>query len=1481
MFGLLNTSAVQEYAKDLIVKELKAKLGTELGIGSLHFEPFNTIAIDSLYLYDQSNEKVLMADKVSAGVDILALINGKIVITSAWLTDFEVHLSKDSTSAPLNIQYVIDAFKSKDDKPKAKLDIKLNAINLSNGHFSYDVKDRPLKVGQFDANHIQVSGMDAKFTVKSIKEDSLNIQVKKISLKEKSGLEISNLVFRVISQGKKMSVRGFELNLPSSYMSLEKCEIDLTPTSDTAKILDYAVLDCRVAPSYIAPKDIAAFAPVLQNFNDLVNIRAHVSGSLDNLTLSELFVNYGEKMHLTANAEVKDIRDSEKTYLLGSVDDLTIGINEVESILNNFSKNKTQLPPQLKKLGRLSFIGDISGYLKQLTAFGSLDTDLGIIKTDVLFGLNPRKGISSFVHGKVYTSDFELGKLLDNKDLNKISFNLAVDLEKPIYGKIRGTADGDIHNFDLKGYTYKDISLDATYDGLRVDGQLNVNDENGILNVNGLFDLTDKENPELNFRARIKNVQLANLHLAEKMQHSYLSLSIDADFIGSHIDNAEGYVRIDSIDFIRDDKLFQMDSLVARVAGFPDNRRLSIRSNLLKGDINGIYSMSSMIYSVKQTLSMYLPALIKPDNKKRPEEKPNMLNFELQINNSESLSSILDLPVTVLSTSKIIGSYNNINDRFNLEIFAPSVKAAGMSIQSGYVAIRNPHDTIDAKINALVAGKKNTINDVAINSKIKDNQINTNISLINTGAQKARGNFSISTLLTKNETEPFRVDINTLPGELLLNNADWKMDQSHIAIQDGLVSVDNFRIYNEDGSQEVKVNGKYTQKDSNDILKAELKNINLEYVFQTLAIDALQFGGAATGSLFVSSIEKKPYANTRLEVTDFKFNGTELGKLNIFSELDDETNQVVLDGLIVSKENKQTKVDGILDPIKQRLSLNFDADSINIGFLNKYAETIFDNITGRGTGKVHLYGDFSNVTVEGKAFIKDGSLGIRFLNTRYSFSDTVYLKKDLIYFNDLILTDQFNNSAHASGKVAHDFFSKFMYLVELKADNFLVYNASHSVNPLFYGKVFGSGNGTIGGDESAVDVNIRMRTEANTLVRMNFMEDVVNEYSFITYKNKQEGDTVKEVKTSILAPRNDAGMDINMNFYVDVTPDATLELLMDPVGGDILRGTGSGAMRFEWNLKSSPRLYGTYNINRGSYNFTFQRLMERRFDIQDGSNVQFRGDPFDATLNVDAIYKVNASLNDLDDDLAKKVGQTTIPVNCILNLTGPLKHPNVDLDIALPSTDAEVERQVKNLLNTQDEINKQVAYLLILSKFKAPNYATPGAQTSDFAAVASATLSNQLTKIVSRIDDRWQLGTNIRYSDAELTNTEAELLLSSQLLNNRLLINGNFGYRNYRNNITMDNEAMITDIDIEYLLNNAGTWRIKAYNHYNEKFYYLEHATQTQGVGIIYKKDFDGLRDLFNYPWIRHKKDTVPPPIVPDSIQKGSTLSPFIRMKKK
>lgn len=1483
LFILVNIPAVQEYAKDFIVKELKRKIGTELGIGKLSFTPFNTVELDSVYLYDQSNEKVLIANNISASIDLLALFQKKIVITSAWLSDFEIHLSKDSINAPLNIQYIIEAFKKQDNTPKSQLDIKLSSVNISKGNFYFDIKNIPsiADSNRFDKNHIAISDLEAKVALKSLKPDSLNIQVKKFGLKEKSGLEISNLLCRIVTDDKKISIRGFNLDLPSSKIELDRCEIDVTPTSDTLQALDYATLDCIIGNSQIAPKDISALVPAFRNFEDHITLDGQVNGSIDNLTIADLTILYGEKMHLKANVEIKDIRNPEETYILGGIDELKISSSELEKIINNFSNGKTKLPSQLNQLGTIFFEGDISGYLSQLTAFGSISTDLGILKTDVLFGLKPNIGIDYSLKGKVSTNDFKIGKLLNNKDLNLASFNVSVDLNKPTNSKIKGDADGEIFSVDFKDYTYNDIKLDINYDGLRLDGDLNIDDPNGKLNVSGLFDLSDKEKPELIFRAKAHNIQLSELNIAKNMHHSYLTFNIDANFSGKNIDNAEGYIRIDSIDFIREDMILETNKiLIEATVDSIKSKKLKITSSLINGEITGQYAYSSIAKSILSMFQPYLPALI--TRKETKTENLNNFSFNFTINNTENFSKIFKVPVTVISPSKIIGFYDDSRNKFKVEAFTPVLKAAGMNISSGYILAENNESKINTRIDAQIIGKKAT-NDVSIQSSVENNSINTNISFSNDGKQMAKGNFSINTLFTKDDKDPLEIDIKLLPSELTLNSLNWNLKESDIHIESGTYEINNFELATDDKKQILGINGKYSPKNPTDVLEAELKDINLEYIFQTLAIDVLKFGGLASGNLYVSTIENKPYANTQLEVTDMSFNGTYLGNLKLFSELDKETNKVILNGLITSRESKITKVDGTIDPIKQGLSIHFDADSLDISFLNTYASAVFQNISGRGTGKVHLFGDFSDVTVEGKAFIQDGNIGIGFLNTNYKFTDTVFMKKDLIYFNNLALIDQYDNRAIANGKVSHDFFRDFNYQVDFTASNFLVYNATKAQNPIFYGTVFGSGKGSVGGDEQAVDINVSMRTEDKTAVRMNFMEEFVNEYSFITYKDKKQhsSDSISSDKQIALSPiKTNSGMEINMDFYIDATPDAVVEILMDPVGGDVIRGSGNGAMQFQWNSKSAPLLFGTYNISRGSYNFTFQRILERRFSIEEGSNVQFRGDPFQATLDVSAVYKVNASLNDLDRELAKKSGQTTIPVNCILNLTGALKHPTVDLDLKFPAADAEIERQVKNLISTEDLINKQVTFLLLLSRFYKPDGNADTQDSSDLAVLASATLSNQLTKIVSSIDDRWELGTNIKwYNYTEDTNMELELLVGSRLLNDRLLINGNFGYRN---DININKDAMIADVDIEYLLNNAGTWRIKAYNHYNEKYYYIDRTSYTQGFGIVYKKDFDNIKDLFGTLPLRKriKKDSVQT-VLPDSTKKGSALSNFIKLKKK
>jgi len=1488
LFGLLNMESVQESIKNYIVDELKEKLKTEISIDKLHIQPFNTVELNGIALYDRENDKILYAEKLYAKISLLPLLKKNVLITSIRLSNFDAVLSKETSDSPLNIQFIIDAFKPDDSETKTKYDFKINSVIIHNGRFSFDVKDKPFINNTFDKNHIEISDLNARFALKSLKEDSLNIQIRQLSLKEKAGFEIKNFIVRLTTKEKFLNIKGFDLKLPDSDIQLDNFFVNLENVDSPDYFFEKTIFNCNVLTSYITLKDISTFVPALKNFNDRLVFNVQTSGTLNDIKLSNLSLTYGDKMSLIADANVKNMLDSKQLFLNGNVLRMEITDDGIEGLINNFSENKQDIPDMITHLGTIRFAGDISGYLDKLKAHGLFRTDLGDIETDLLFGFNPQPGVKSFYNGIIKSEDFQLGDLLDNKDLDKLSFDLSVDLERKEGQQMGGEVKGDISHFDYKNYSYNNITLNGKYNGKRVEGEAIIDDENVYLDISGLFDLS-KEQPELNFSAQLRGLRLDNLNLSEKYKDSYLSLNIDADFAGINIDNAVGYLSIDSIKFYTDGKSFNMDRfLVESSLEEHEGRKLKISSDIINGEVVGDYSFTTLANSIKKTLNPYLPSLIPVDNINSSKIKDNDFTLNFTVNNTENASDVFSLPFTFLSEGKLIGQYNNSFEKIKVELYFPSARIGKTLIQSGRFIAENKEDAMQADISGILFGKNDVKNDVTLNLTAKNDIVNSKIGFSNDSKQKFGGEFLMSVLFDKAERNaPLYTEIKFHPSDFFINDTLWHIDNSQIHLAPDDISVNDFRIYNHHGSQSINVDGTYSSFNPGNKVVVNLRSINLEYVFNTLAIDALNFGGYATGNLEVSSVEKSFSANVNLEVNNFGFNNTQLGHLNIHSELDKETNRIILSGVIINDENKRTDVKGYIHPVHQELSLDFDAERVDVAFLNKYAETLFNNVQGRGSGHVHLFGDFSNVTVEGSAYIENGGLGINFLNTYYTFTDSVFMKKDLIYFNNVELLDQNNNKANITGKIAHNYFADFMYYVELSGEKFMLYNGSEKHNPFFFGKVFGSGSGSIDGDEQVVNINARFRTDAGTSVRMNFMEETIDTYSFITYRDKDsiatrtensEGNGIENTKIPV---RTDSDMDINMSFYVDATPDATVEFIMDPIGGDMLRGSGTGAMQFNWNMKSDPRLYGTYTINKGSYNFTFQKIFERKFSIQEGSSVMFRGDPFQANLNVSAIYRLNANLNDLDTQIATTSGQTSVPVECILNISGELRHPSIGFDIALPSANSEIQRQVKNLINTEDMINRQMVYLLLLSKFYTPDNAIAEHRTSDFASVASATLSTQLSKILSTIDDRWQFGTNIRTGDAQFNNTEVELLLSSRLLNDRVLINGNFGYREYPQ---FQREAFISDIDIEFLLNRAGSWRLKTYNHYNEKYFIhdVEKGIQTQGVAIIYKKDFDKLPEFFGIKPKPEseplKKDTVEV-VIPDSTMKGSPISGFIKIK--
>ena len=117
-----------------------------------------------------------------------------------------------------------------------------------------------------------------------------------------------------------------------------------------------------------------------------------------------------------------------------------------------------------------------------------------------------------------------------------------------------------------------------------------------------------------------------------------------------------------------------------------------------------------------------------------------------------------------------------------------------------------------------------------------------------------------------------------------------------------------------------------------------------------------------------------------------------------------------------------------------------------------------------------------------------------------------------------------------------------------------------------------------------------------------------------------------------------------------------------------------------------------------------------------------------------------------------------------------------------------------------------------------------------------------LSSVIKNND--WNLGANISTGTEGWNNAEYEGIVNGRMLNNRLLINGQFGYRD---NATTANPSFIGDFDIRYLLYPNGNLALKVYNQSNDR-YFTHSSLNTQGIGIIMKKDFSSFKDLFSKP---------------------------------
>lgn len=1428
-------------------KELSDLLNTSVKIGKVDISWLNRIVLKDVKIEDQKGETTLEAGNITAGFKLLPAFKNKWILTTVRLFGVTCHIRRETSQSDTNIQFIIDAL-SGNPQGEKNVELQLHSIMIRRGKVTYDVLNKENTLQTFNPNHIHVSDISGKLSVEHYSKDSIHAQISRLSFNEASGLNIEKLAVAIVGNKDSLSVENLTLALPRSSILIPTAGIVFTRIDSSLQSIDKSLLSVHLAPSKIAPADFAAFTPLLKDFSDAVEISADISGLVNSISLDRLTLKYGHDLSFAGNMYLKGAASKEEElYLFGQVKHLNMTTEGLRRMSHNFKSLNIALPKPIMNLETLNFTGEISGFIDNLVAFGNLSSPIGSLQMDMLIAQSHKKDTITLLKGNIASSDLLINSLFEEGNpFGKVRFNADIDLTQSLRKKISGTVNAQISELEYNEYNYEDIYLSGKFKDNEYEGLVHINDPNGKLEMQGLF-RNDREKSVFDFMARVTDFRPDKLNITQKYEEPNISIDINANFTGNNADNFNGYIEFESLSFrTAKDSFTVKDLRIETAADEQMHKHARISSDIINGELSGMYTFSSLIPELCQTAGQYLPSLMNAVGKEKKNANSNAFNWNFTVENTERISNTLKLPVSLLQKAEINGHYNSSDHTLLADVDAPLFKISGVSLKNGKIRLDNTDDAINLLVNVSQYNKGNIHNFITLTSQAKDDEIKTKLSWSNDKDEQFEAVIMASALFIEDldfhGKNKLRTEITIPSSEIILKDSLWNIEPASVTISDDNIHVDNFYITKED--QHLHING-VISNDPKETLLLDLKDIEISYIFDILNKPAIQFGGRTTGTINGRDLLGSMMLDGRLEVQEFSFHNAVQGRLNISSEWDNERQGILLLGSIYKNDSTWTDVHGYIFPIgpEQGLSLYFDANEIDIAFLQHYMKAFSDSVSGQGSGNARLYGSFSNVFVEGKTFVKDANVKINVLNTSYTLSDTVYLQKEFISTRNSTVYDKDGNAGKVNFTLHHNSFDDLTYDLDVRADKMLVYDIPERINPEIYGKVYASGTAKITGTEKHLLVDGNVRSEAGTSVGFNFADNSkVEDFDFITFIDPHKRDTINNEKDKKENDGNHSNSELEymLNFLVNVTPDAQLELVMDPSSGDKIRGNGNGNIQVQYGSQSDIQMFGNYLISGGTYNFSLQQVIRKRFNISDGSSVLFRGDPMAANLDINAIYNLSANIQDLDQTLVYETANPNIMVNCILQIDGRLQNPTISFDLELPNSNNELERQVKSFIDTEDMMTRQIIYLLVLNKFYTPDYSRNDFQTNEFNAVASSALSAQLSSILSSLTDKVQIGTNIRARQDGIKDREIEMLLSSQLLNNRLLFNGNFGYKD---NFIQSN-AFVGEFDLEYKLTKGGEISLKAYSHANDLYRYSKSLTR-QGVGVMFRKDFATLPELF------------------------------------
>ena len=1452
MLIILNIPFVQKKLGSFTSEQLKQILKTEVSVGHVDFGFFNRIIVEDVMLNDYQGEELLKITRLSAKFEILPLLKDKWRINSIQLFGFSAHLKKETPDAIPNYQFVLDAFAPKDTiAKKTDLDLRINSIYIRRGRVTYDINSVPETPGKFNSSHIGVENLTASISLKALQNDTLNIAVRRFAFKEQSGFELKKLALKLIANNNSLNIKDFSIELPQTDLSLEHLDVKYDSLSSLSFLTDDLLYEGKIEGKLLL-SDFSSISPIFKGFSNPFELNWSFKGKGKEIDFPQFSLSDNKYINIQALASVKDWDNKDKMHLYGQISQLNVNQEGIIYLLNNLAEKEI---PVIKNMQFIDFRGSAKGNYKNLSFDGILQTGIGHISTHVTMTSDKENNRS--YSGSLTSQNLNLGILLSDKQkFGMADFNVILNGYNKSKNNPESSIKGVISSLEYCNYRYENITFEGLYKNDGFNGTLALNDTNGSIEIDGHFNTTHTI-PYFNIQALVKNVRPNELNLSDKYKDSDISLKLKADFYGNTIENLNGRILLDSLILNESNKqAYILDNLtITANQKINGEKELRISSSFMNALIQGDYTYQSIPTSIFHSIQRHIPALVSSNGSRWVPR--NNFKFDIHIDNAELFEKVFQLPIQLHLPLKLKGYLNDAYEQMNIEGAFPQISYKGTLYESTNLYFNYSPEKLNCLLRTGMLMKSGAMLNLSLTANAKEDNLTTSLNWGNNTDVTYGGKFEANTHFSKieNNTHGTRADIEIRPTSMVLNDTLWHIYPSHIALDSGFVSVDNFRIGRP--NQHLCVNGKISAREIDSCL-IDLNNINVKYVLDILDFDDVEFGGMATGLVHLKNILRTPAIQTQLHVQDFTLNKALLGNADISGYWDNDLGGIRLEAQMEEKGISATHVTGYVSPKLKGLDLNIEADSMNLAFISPFVEGIFSNINARVNGNVRLYGPFKFLDFEGNVRT-NFEAKIDVLNTYFQIKDdSIHVKSGELAFNDLPIYDREGHRGILNGYLRHNKLKNMMYRFDVDADNLLVYDSDDLGDISLYGRIYAIGDILVHGGNNTMNIDVSMTTGPNT--SFTYVSGITTEATnnrFITFVDKTPKRIQDTVETNFyhytdaLKVKEDDGppMDLYINMMVDATPDAVMKVVMDPGTGDNITARGNGNLQVNFYNKGNFRMFGNYIIDKGMYKLSMQEVIRKDFNLRSGGTVTFTGDPYLANLDLQAIHTVNsASLSDLSLDAS--LNKSTVKVDCIMNITGSLANPSIKFDLELPTVNEEDRELVRSVTSTEEQMNTQIIYLLSIGKFYTVDYANNSYQSSNAtSSLAFNTLSGQLNNMLSQWAENknWNIGANLSTGQEGWSDVEAEAILSGRLLNNRLLINGNFGYREN----VLANTNFVGDFEAVYLLTPNGEFRLRGYNQTNDR-YFTKSTLTTQGLGFIYKKDFNNWGEL--YQWLVRKK---------------------------